>query len=161
MYWFNETHLPSAAYMGPWTGSALAQIMACRLFGTKPLPEAMLANCQWDSWEQISMKFSFEFYHFHLRKCIWNCRLAKWRPFCPGTWVKCLLLWNKCFGSHSLHNNITACFMIADKSFVFIVFLSAVHLIEFRVQPDQGSLYQPAHVLTKKSWLMFYEKCWK
>ena len=21
---------------------------------------------------------------FHSRKCIWNCRLPKWRPFCPG-----------------------------------------------------------------------------
>ena len=58
-------------------------------------------------------------------------------------------------------NSITACFMIAVESFVFMVFLSAVHLIEFRVRPDQGSLYQPAHVLTKKRWLMFYEKCWK
>ena len=29
--------------------------MACRLFGAKPLPEPMLAYCQLDSWEQISM----------------------------------------------------------------------------------------------------------
>ena len=28
------------------------------------------------------MKFESEFYHFHLRKCIWNCRLPKLRPIC-------------------------------------------------------------------------------
>ena len=57
--------------------------MAWRLFGARPLPEPMLAYCHLDSWEQISVKFESEFYHFYSRKCIWNCRLPKWRPFCP------------------------------------------------------------------------------
>ena len=34
--------LPSATYMLPWIGSALFQIMACRLFSTKPLSEPVL-----------------------------------------------------------------------------------------------------------------------
>ena len=34
---------PSVEYMLKWIGSALIQIMACRLFGAKPLPETMLA----------------------------------------------------------------------------------------------------------------------
>ena len=29
---------PSAEYMRQWTRSALVQVMACRLIGTKPLP---------------------------------------------------------------------------------------------------------------------------
>ena len=33
---------PSAAYMRQETGSALVQVMACRLFGTKPLSEPLL-----------------------------------------------------------------------------------------------------------------------
>ena len=70
--------------MRQWTGSALVQVIACRLFGTKPLPEPMLAYCQLYSWEQISMKFESEFCNLHWRKCIWNYRLLKWRPFCPG-----------------------------------------------------------------------------
>ena len=53
-----------------------------RLFDAKPLPEPMLAYCQLDFWEQILVKF--EFCHFHSRKCIWNCRLLIWQPFCPG-----------------------------------------------------------------------------
>ena len=57
--------------------------MACRLFSAKPLPEPMLAYCQLDSWEQISVKFQSEFYHFHSRKCIWKCCLPEWRPFSP------------------------------------------------------------------------------
>ena len=75
---------PSAAYMRQWTGSALLQVMACRLFGDKPLPEPMLAYCQLGSWEQISVKLESEFFHFRSRKCIWNCRLPQWRPFYPG-----------------------------------------------------------------------------
>ena len=41
---------PSAASMRQWTGSALVQVMACRLFGAKPFPEPMLAYCQPDAW---------------------------------------------------------------------------------------------------------------
>ena len=55
---------PSAAYMRQWTRSELVQVMACRLFGAKPLPEPMLAFCQLDSWEHISVKFEWEFYNF-------------------------------------------------------------------------------------------------
>ena len=36
---------PSAAYMRQWIGSALVQIMACRLNGAKPLSEPMLEYC--------------------------------------------------------------------------------------------------------------------
>ena len=70
--------------MRQWTGSALVQVMACRLFGAKPSPKPMLVYSQMDSWQQISVKFKSEFYHFHWRKCIWNCHLPIWRPFCPG-----------------------------------------------------------------------------
>ena len=52
----------SAAYIRRWTRSALVQVMAWRLFGTKLLP-----YCQFGSREQISVKFEFEFYHFHLK----------------------------------------------------------------------------------------------
>ena len=60
---------PSVAYMRQWTGSSLVQVMACRPFAAKPLPEPFLAYRQLDSWEHISMKFESEFYHFHPRKC--------------------------------------------------------------------------------------------
>ena len=70
--------------MRQWIRSALVPVMACRLFGAKPLLEPMLAYCLLDSWEQISMKFESEFYHFHSRKCNWNYRLLKGRLFCLG-----------------------------------------------------------------------------
>ena len=47
---------PSAAYMRQWIGSALVQIMACRLFGTKPLSKPMLGYCLLDPWEQTSVQ---------------------------------------------------------------------------------------------------------
>ena len=39
---------PSAEYMCQRTVSALVQVMACRLFGTKPLPKPMLTYCELD-----------------------------------------------------------------------------------------------------------------
>ena len=42
---------PSSTYMRQWTRSALVQVMACLLFGSKPLPGPKLAYCQFNSWE--------------------------------------------------------------------------------------------------------------
>ena len=75
---------PSATYMRQWIGSALIQVMACRLFGAKPLPEPMLAYCQLDPQEQTSVKLESKYETFHLWKFTWKCRLLNWRPFCPG-----------------------------------------------------------------------------
>ena len=54
----------SAAYMRQRIGSALVQIMACRLFGAKLLTKPMPGYCQFDPWGQISV--------------------TEWRPFRPG-----------------------------------------------------------------------------
>ena len=43
--------------MRQWIGSVFVQVMACHLFGAKPLPEPMLAYCQLDPQEQTSVKF--------------------------------------------------------------------------------------------------------
>ena len=48
---------PGHAYMRHCSGSALFQVMACRLFGAKPLPKPMLTNCQLNCQEQTSVKF--------------------------------------------------------------------------------------------------------
>ena len=45
-----------------WTGSSLVQVIACRLFGAKPLIEPMLVYCQLDSWGQVSVKYESEFF---------------------------------------------------------------------------------------------------
>ena len=67
-----------------WIGSTLVQIMACRLFGAKPLSKPILAYCKLESWGHISVKFESELYDFHSLKCNWKYRQPKWRPFCPG-----------------------------------------------------------------------------
>ena len=41
----------------PIFGSTLVQVMACRLFGDKPLPKLMLTYCHLDPREQISVQF--------------------------------------------------------------------------------------------------------
>ena len=68
----------SAAYMRQWIGSSLVQLISCRPFGTKPLPEPRLVYRQLDIREQVSKKLESEFYHFLSRKCIWKCFLLLW-----------------------------------------------------------------------------------
>ena len=43
-----NSSLPSTTYMRQWIVSALVQIMACRLLGTKPLSKTILGHCQLD-----------------------------------------------------------------------------------------------------------------
>ena len=87
----------------------ICQVMACRLFDVKPLPETMLGYCQLDPWKQIAAKFESDFHYFiqentfenvvcqysgsetwigipsfHSRKCIWKCCLSIFRLFCSG-----------------------------------------------------------------------------
>ena len=70
---------PSAAYMRQWIGPTLVPIMACRLFGPKPLYKPVLGlYCQLDPLEQTSAKFQSKNKIFHSRKCrrkhrLWNC----------------------------------------------------------------------------------------
>ena len=74
---FNLSPL-SAAYMHRWIGSALVQVMACCLFGTKQIPEpiGLLGTNFSKIWIGI-LSFSFK------EMCL-NMSSAKLRPFCPG-----------------------------------------------------------------------------
>ena len=74
---------PSDAYIHQYNIPTLVQIMACRLFGAKPLSEQMLHYGQLDPKEHISVKFPLKFQSFRLKKCTW-----KWRPFCLLTLYK-------------------------------------------------------------------------
>ena len=66
----------------------LLQIMACRLFGAKPLSEPMLPYCQLDPTEHISMKFYSKFRSFHSRKYTRKCRLRN-----GGHFVSAWMCW--------------------------------------------------------------------
>ena len=48
---------PSAGYVRRRIGPVLIQVMACRLFGAKPLSKTMQDYCQLDADEQTSVKF--------------------------------------------------------------------------------------------------------
>ena len=85
--------------MHQWTGTSLVQVMTWHLFGTKPLPEPIMAYFELDSWRHISVKFESEFYHFHSRKCIRKCHLLNLQAFCPRG-VELTKL------AHNTHNHI-------------------------------------------------------
>ena len=81
----SDSSPPSAAYMRLWIGSALAQIMACRLDGTKPLSEPMLTICQLDPKKYISMKYSSVFIQENAFEHV-ICEMAA--ILHRGSWVK-------------------------------------------------------------------------
>ena len=72
--------------------------MACRLFGTKTLPEpgTSLNQCwliaNWTLGNKVRWNLKSKFIHFHSRKCNWKCCLLNWRPFCPWADELCLHL---------------------------------------------------------------------
>ena len=71
--------LPSAAYMRHRIESAFVQIMACRLFGAKPLFKPMVGYCQQTSVNNLSKyKTSLS------RKCTWKHCLPNGGHFVQG-----------------------------------------------------------------------------
>ena len=76
----------SAAYMRHLIGSALVQIMACRLFGTKPLSKPMLCYCSFEP-QQTSMELQSKFEVFYSGNVFENvvCQMAA--ILSTGRWV--------------------------------------------------------------------------
>ena len=79
---------PSAAYTRQWIGSALVQIMACRLFGAKPLSEPMLGNCQLDPWEQNLWKSNWNSCIFMQENTLENVVCETVAILSRGKWIK-------------------------------------------------------------------------
>ena len=79
-----ESSTPCATYMRPLIGSALVQIMVCRLIDTKPISKPIHGYCQMEHWEQTSVMFESKYKRFHSWKCIWKCRLRNCSHFFPG-----------------------------------------------------------------------------
>ena len=80
----------STANMRQWIRSVLVQIMACRLFGAKPLSKPMLGYCQLDPQEQSSVKLyanTKHFIHENASETI-VCEMAA--ILSRGRWVKVL-----------------------------------------------------------------------
>ena len=77
-------------------GSALVQIMTCRLFGAKPLPEPMLASCQLGlmgtNFSEIRiaiLSFSFNILHLKLSSAKMAAILSRGDEFTTnlGSWI--------------------------------------------------------------------------
>ena len=92
----------NAAYMHQWIWSALLKIMACRLFGAKPLSKPMLGYCQLDHWEQTSVKFLSKYKTFHSWKSVWKYHLQMAAMLSRGRWVNPWINLIQCQGLYSL-----------------------------------------------------------
>ena len=76
------------AYVHQWTRPLLVLLMACRLFGTKPLSKSMLTNYHLHHGEQTSVKFQSQYSNLKMSS-------AKWQPFCLGLSVSMPLCLNQ------------------------------------------------------------------
>ena len=75
---------PSAAYMRQWSGSALVQIIACRLFGAKPSLNQWVIIVHWAVRNKHQWNFNQNTNLFINDNAFELCRLPKWRLFCLG-----------------------------------------------------------------------------
>ena len=129
---------PSAAYMCQWIGSALVQIMACRLFGAKPLSKSMLVYCQLEPKEQISVKFQSKCKTFHSWKCVRNCRLRNDALFVQGEMCfKVQYNKNIC----TLFTNGWSCRGSSIFSFIYVIYSLAPH--DDAIKCNHFPLYWP------------------
>ena len=73
-----KNYLNSLCWQNGW--SASIQVMACHLFGAKPLPESMLIYGQLDPLKQTSVKF-YKIQVFIQENALNIITSAKWRTF--------------------------------------------------------------------------------
>ena len=71
-YLYINSLRPCDACMRQQNRQSLVQIIACRLFGTKPLSEPMLYHCPFDTWEKNFYQILLENGAFSFN-CIWKC----------------------------------------------------------------------------------------
>ena len=64
---------PGDVYMHRQIMSAFVQIMVCHLNSAKPLSESMLAYCEFDPWEESSVKLWSKYNYFHWRNYNGKC----------------------------------------------------------------------------------------
>ena len=101
---------PSAVYtcMRQWNGSAVVQVMACRLFGAKPLPEPMLTYFQLNPYEQTTVKFAFKYIFFIVENAFENVVCEMSDILSRGRWVNklwlLLLSWLLCYKYYITYN---------------------------------------------------------
>ena len=78
------------------TWSALIEVMAWRLVGTKTLPKPILSYSKSIHEEHISIMFPSQYRYFQSGKFIWKCRLRKGRYFGSGSMCYKQLLHRMC-----------------------------------------------------------------
>ena len=66
-------------------GWRIGSVMACRLFGAKPLSELMLNYYQLNHWEQISVNLESKWNNSPTRKWVWKCPLENGVHFVSGS----------------------------------------------------------------------------
>ena len=122
MYWLCNSSHRSVAYMRQWTGSLLVQVMACRLFGVRSLPQPMLPDFS-EIWIEI-LSFSFKNMYLKMSSAKMSAILFS------GGWVKCISLplsFGKNGGFQIFHPFIPANCIFAENCLLFLYWLPVPH----------------------------------
>ena len=76
------------AYYHNWT--SWVQVIACRMFGAKPLSEPAVAYCPFGLSKYISMKLKSKYNNIHWIRLIWKCCLQTTVRECVELFQLCL-----------------------------------------------------------------------
>ena len=82
---------PSAAYMRQWIDSTFVQIMACHLFGTKPLSDQMLLNVNWTPGNKFQWNLNRNSIIFIQENALENVVCTNGSHFIQGEMSQCLI----------------------------------------------------------------------
>ena len=129
----------SDAYERQWNKPSLVQIMACRLFGAKPLSEPVLTCCQLEPKEFYLVKFWSKIKHFHSRQCVSISRLQNVRHIFSASMCSHIEHSDKC----EFHNELLLRGL--DKG-IYLIPGSRVHTL-MRLQISTGC-YPSSKALT-------------
>ena len=108
---------PSAAYMRHWIRSALIQVIACRLFGAKPLPDQCWPIVNWTLGNKFQWNSNRNSIIFIYKNTFEIVVCEKGRPFCPGRDE--LITW----GPHSLVSDVVIAPMLLALTTQYVLFL--------------------------------------
>ena len=100
------------ANLRQWIGSALVQIIACRLFGTKPLSKPMLGYCRLDPQKQTSVKFESKYKTFRSQKAFENVVCEKAAILSKGDELNPRLTVSDCYWSAWYNNHLPVIFLL-------------------------------------------------
>ena len=95
-----NSSLPCATYIGQWTVLILLQVIACHLFGIKPLPEPTMIHCQLEPEKKLQWNLNQTTKIFLLENVVCEVvTISSWGSCVNTPWWTWVSAWHECMGN--------------------------------------------------------------